>query len=525
MGTNMHMLQTGIGDLFARSYFAFDALPAADDGARSLTYGALGRRVQDVVKALAAHGVRRGDRIFIATDNRVEFLEVEHATFAGAFVRVGISPKLNVEEAIYIINDCRAVAAFADGAWAGQLSAVADRLPTLRLLVNFDGAGAGTGYADFLAAGADGVFEPHRQPDDLAALLYTSGTTGRPKGAMMAQRTLASVTRNHLVDVHPVDESDVVLHVGPLAHMSGVFSWCYFVRGASHIILNRFDPAEVLRTVRERRVTTLFVVPTMLNRLVDAAAQLGWSNDSLRTIMYGASPIAPDRLEKAIAVFGNVFVQCYGQSEFQLISSMLRPAHRYAAGQPPRHLVSAGRPNPYVEVRIVDPEGRVLDAGEVGEIAVRSDTVMDGYWEQPEATAAALSPDGWLLTGDVGYLGPEGYLYLVDRRQEMIVSGGYNVYPNEVENAISAMPGIQEVAVLGAPDPDWGEAVTAVVVVRDGCLVSEADVLDACRQRLARYKVPKAVHFEAELPKSPVGKILRRTLRDAFWKDHERRIG
>jgi acyl-CoA synthetase (AMP-forming)/AMP-acid ligase II len=272
-------------------------------------------------------------------------------------------------------------------------------------------------------------------------------------------------------------------------------------------------------------VTTLFVVPTMLNMLTEAAERVGFSGPSLRTVMYGASAIAPDRLARAIALFGNIFVQCYGQSEFQLISTLPRSAHLLSEGPPPRRLASAGRPNPFVEVRIVAPDGEVLPPETPGEISVRSDTVMQGYLGRPEATAEVLSDDGWLLTGDVGLLGDDGYLYIVDRRRDMIVSGGYNIYPSEVENAIQSLAAVREVAVVGVPDDKWGEAVVAVVVaVKDSRLDAEA-VKQACRDRLARYKVPKQVLFEDQLPKSPVGKILRRELKERFWRDQARRVG
>lgn len=520
-------LEFGIADQFARSYEYFRDLPAVIDGERRLTYGELGRRARQVANALAGLGLRRGERVFMATENRAEFFEVEHGLFAGGYVRVAISARLHAREAAFIINDCRAQIAFVDRHWADALGSMREAMPTLRWVVVFDEpAGEGeVSFESFAGSTSDAPLADPAQPSDLAALLYTSGTTGRPKGAMMLQRTLTAVMRNHLVDLSPVDETDVVLHVGPLAHMSGVFSWCYFARGACHAIMSRFRPAEMLDQIAEYSVTTLFVVPTMLNQLTAEAERVGFESRTLRTVMYGGSAIAPDQLQRAVAIFGNVFVQCYGQSEFQLISSMLRPSHVFDPKAPPRHLASAGRLCPFVEARIIDSEGRPQNPREPGEVVVRSDTVMEGYWEMPEESAKTVDPEGWLRTGDVGFLGDDGYLYLVDRRNDMIVSGGYNVYPREVENAIHGLDGVFEVAVVGAPDDTWGEAVVAVVVPREGATLSEDAIRNWCRTMLAGYKIPKRVLLRKELPKSAVGKILHRDLRNEFWQGRERRVG
>lgn len=520
-------IRFGIAQQFARSYSLFGNRPAVLDGVMPLTYAQLGMRVRQVANALHALGVERGGRVFIATSNRAEFFVIEHAVFAGGYARVAISPKLHPSEAAFIMQDCSACVAFVDGDWAAKLASIRHSIPSLQHVICLDeaqGSGDAIPFDVLMSAETDAPLVDSAQPDDLAALLYTSGTTGTPKGAMMLQRTLSSVARNHLVDLYPVDDTDVVLHSGPLAHMSGVFSWCYFLRGAAHIAMPRFDPVEVLHTIATHGVTTLFLVPTMLNRLTELAEETGFRNTSVRTIMYGASAIAPDRIEKAIRVFGEVLVQCYGQSEFQLISSMLRPAHRFPPGQPPRHLASAGRPHPFVEVRIVGANGEDRPAGEDGDIVVRSDTAMQGYWQRPEASRDTLLQDGWVRTGDMGHMGGDGYLYLVDRRNDMIISGGYNIYPNEIENVMSAVPGVREVAVVGAPDEAWGEAVTAVVV-RDRGGPSADELLAACRRQLTAFKVPKRIIFRDELPKSPVGKILRRQVKEEFWQGRTRRIG
>jgi len=268
------------------------------------------------------------------------------------------------------------------------------------------------------------------------------------------------------------------------------------------------------------------MVPTMINLILPEAEARPADTSSLHTILYGGSAISPDRLARAIAVFGEVFVQAYGLTEVPFpLASLSKASHRFdPALPPPARLGSAGRVTPFVEVRIVDAEGTDVTPGEPGEIWARGDVMMSGYWERPDATAEAIDADGWGRTGDVGQL-IDGYLHIVDRKKDMIVSGGFNIYPNEVERAIATVPGVREVAVVGAPDERWGEAVTAVVVIEDGAGVTEGDIEAACRDAIASYKKPRSVVFVDELPKTGSGKVLRRELRDQFWAGMSRKVG
>jgi acyl-CoA synthetase (AMP-forming)/AMP-acid ligase II len=265
----------------------------------------------------------------------------------------------------------------------------------------------------------------------------------------------------------------------------------------------------------------------MLNMLVPAVEATGADVSSVRTVVYGGSSISPDRLARAVATFGNVFVQFFGLSETPMPLSALAPRdHRLEVdGTVPTRLASAGRVNPFVELRLRDDEGHDVPRGSVGEIAVRGDVVMAGYWNRPEETAAMIDADGWAATGDLGRIDDEGYLFIVDRKRDMIVSGGYNVYPTEVENAIAALPAVREVAVVGVPDDQWGESILAVVVPESGAELDADAVVAACTERLANYKKPRAVEFVDELPKTGSGKVMRRAIRDRYWLDRERRVG
>ncbi len=517
------------GTLMERAYRFFGERAAVIEGVRHTTFADLGARVYRVADALRRHDVGFGDRVLLLSKNRTEFWEVEHALAVAGQIRVALATRLHAREVEYIGNDCGASAAFVDAEWAAKLANVRDRLPALRLVVGLDGAdeAAGiVGYGDFLTD-AEPVDPPQRPTaDDLCALLYTSGTTGRPKGAMQSHGSLVAMLRSVQTHLPPIDPGDVVLHVAPLTHMSGGCAFTYFTNGATQAMLPTFDPAAVLRTIEQLRVTVIPLVPTMLNLLTDAAEDQPHDISSLRAILYGASAIAPDRLVRALKVFGPIFVQLYGLSEVVMPLAALHQREHYLNpdGSAPRHLASTGRPHPFFELRIVDDQHREQPPGRRGEIVVRTDTAMEGYWNQPGQTAEAIDNDGWVHTGDVGYLDADGYLYIVDRKKDMIVSGGFNVYPNEVEHAISKLVGVQEVAVVGAPDDRWGEAVTAVVVRRPGHDVTPDDVIAVCRENLGAYKAPKAVFFWDAVPKNPVGKILRREVREQFWAGRDRKV-
>ncbi len=516
-----------LGTLLEQSYRNNANSLAVIDGNRQLTYRQLGERVHRAINAFLSLGTRPGEPIVLVSNNRAEFLEVDHASVVGRFIRVAEVPRLHPREIAQVINDCSARVVVVEESWLEKLLSIRAELSTVEHIIVFGEARDGIlSYEELLRQASDAPPTAFPGPDDIGWLLYTSGTTGRPKGVTLSHANLVAMVRNILLEMPPLDGNDIIAHTAPLGHMSGAVGLCGLIRGATQLPLPKFDAHELLRVVEQYKVTVMIAVPTMLNLLTLAAEEGTYDVSSLRLIPYGASAIAPDRLFRAIRIFGEVFVQFYGQSEAPLpISSLSQRAHRANPdGSIPDRLSSAGRVNPAVEVRIVDPDHREVPFGDVGEVAIRSDMVMLGYWNQPEATAEAIDKEGWLYTGDVGRFDEEGYLHIVDRKKDMVVSGGFNIYPSEVEHVISTIRGVQEVAVVGIPNEQWGEAITAVVVLRPGYQLSAEEVISVCRNNLASYKSPKRVEFWEVLPKSERGKILRREIRAKYWNDRERKV-
>ena len=516
-----------VASIFEAAYERFAGRPAllGEDGVR--TYAELGERAHRFASALRGLGVARGERVVIVAPNSLPYIEVSHGIFVGGFVRVAPSSKLHPEEIGQIIGDCEPSVLVVSPEWAGRLAEVpgADGLRVIALGAATDRAIA---YEELLEGGSPERHEAGPRAEDLCALLYTSGTTGAPKGATLTHANWVAMMRNSMVELPTLGTDDVILHVAPLSHLSGYFEPTCSARGVAHLVHEAFDPVAVLDAIERNWVTMIPLVPTMLNMMLpEVDADPGRDFSSLRAIAYGGSGIAPERLARAVAAFGDVFVQFFGLSETPMpLTALSQRDHEYdPAGPWPARLASAGRPNPFVELRLEAEDGAAVPTGEVGEIVVRGDNVMVGYWRKPEQTEATIRPDGWAMTGDLGRFDEDGYLYIVDRKRDMIVSGGYNVYPAEVENAISALLEVAEVAVVGVPDERWGEAVKAVVVVRPGEELSEADVVAACDARLAAYKKPRSVDFAAELPKTGSGKIMRRRIRDRYWDGRERSVG
>jgi acyl-CoA synthetase (AMP-forming)/AMP-acid ligase II len=514
-----------IAQLFERSYRDYATRKAVKTDTGDWTYAELGERVRRIIGGLVARGMAPGDRGVVLLDNCPEFLEIDQALFVGGFVRCAVSVRLHLREVVHILTDCGATTAFVSPPWADALSTVRDQLPELRLVVTVAG-GPGDVTLDRLREAAPTAVETPLATDP-AAILYTSGTTGLPKGATLSQGNWATMVRNELLELPPVVDGDLVLHVAPLSHLSGYVAPSYFVRGATHLASARFDAAQTLRLIEQHAVTILPMVPTMMNLLVLAAEQVDGDYSSLHTVVYAGSAIAPDRLVRAREVFGDVFVQFYGLSEIPIpIACLSREDHRFDPAQGvagPR--AAAGRRSPGGGVELLGDDGTTVPRGEVGEIMVRGEQLMMGYWGRPDATTEMIDEQGWARTGDLGRFDEEGYLHIVDRKKDMVVTGGFNVYPTEIENIVSTLPAVAEVAVVGVPDDTWGEALKAVVVVREGHTLSADEVTDVCRRHLAAYKKPRSVEFVPELPKTGSGKIMRRRLRERYWEGSDRRIG
>ncbi len=446
-------------------------------------YGTLAARV-----ARAAAGLRQrerlvpGDRVAIFMKNAPEYLEAMYAIWWAGLAAVPINAKLHPRELEFIVADSGARLVIDDPATVARLAAD-EPLP----------------LAD-------------APPASLAWLFYTSGTTGRPKGAMLSFRNLAQMTYSYFCDVDDVPRDGCLLHAAPISHGSGLYNFTHLARGAAQAVPDSgsFDPAEVAELLRAHREVSFFAAPTMVTRLVEAGVEPA----GLRTLVYGGGPMYHADIVAARERLGDRLAQIYGQGESPMTITALSKFHHGNRGHPRyiERLTSVGVPHSVVEVTIRDAEGGALPAGETGEICVRGDVVMSGYWNNPAATASALR-DGWLWTGDVGAFDDDGFLTLKDRSRDLIVSGGSNIYPREVEEALLAHPRVAEASVVGKPDREWGEVVVAFVVPR-GAAPPTAELEQACLDRIARFKRPKEYRFVDALPKNNYGKVVKAQLRE-----------
>ena len=475
-------------------------------GGRSLDYAGFDRAAAAVGGFYRRHGCGRGDRVLLFLKNGFEYPVLVLAAIRAGMVVVPVNAKLHPREVAWIAGDAAPKVIVTHGEYA---DAIAEALPdgftpTMVAIEDFvlpDDAGEARPPADVA-------------PDDPAWIFYTSGTTGKPKGATLTHRNLVAATVNCLADIFPFHAGDRVLHVAPLSHGSGLYLIPSLVRGAENIIWDRpsFQPDEVFDAVAARGITVFaFVAPTMIVRMLDARPRddIG----SLRGVIYGGATIHLEHLKAAVKRFGPIFHQLYGQGEAPMTISYLPGADH--AGADDETLLSAGYVRAGVEVRLVDENDRPVPIGADGEICVRGDVVMKGYWGNPAATAAAIR-DGWLHTGDIGHFDSGGRLRVLDRRHDTIISGGTNIYPKEVEDVIAAHPAVREVISFGLPDTEWGESVAVAIVADPAAALDAADILAFCRESLASFKKPKHVFFIDELPKSAYGKVLRRTLREQF---------
>lgn len=494
---------------------------AVVDGRRSLTFRDVDRRANRLANALLELSPRPGGRVALLSANRAELVEADFAIAKSGKIRVPINTRLAEAERRYILQDSGADVLIVDADNAAFAVEAADSIETLAHVLVMGAATRPAGtrdYEEVLAAGSPRPPAIEHPPDAGAFMLYTSGTTGRPKGALATNAGRLSATMAMLTDELVIPPDGAMAHVGSMAHGSGSKVLAYFLRGARNITVPKWDPEQFLDLVQEQRVSGTFVVPTMLSALVEAWRTRRTDLSSLRSLTYGGAPIAPERLRDAIEVFGDALVQVYGSCEaLHPVLVLSRQDHVTQRGIK-EQVTSVGRVALHCDVDLRDDEGRPVAPGEPGELWIRGPNVMAGYWRNDQATAEALV-DGWYRSGDIAWRDEDGYHYIVDRKKDMIISGGLNVYPAEVENAIYRHPGVAEVAVIGVPDPTWGESVKAIVVRRPGVDVTAEDIIEHCRGLLAGYKKPRFVEFVAELPKGATGKILKRQLRDAHWRD------
>jgi long-chain acyl-CoA synthetase len=496
------------------------------------------RRSSQVAHALLSDGVSPQDRVAFLDRNSVAYFEVLFGAAQINAVPVPVNWRLSPGEMADIINDAEPGVLIVDRSFAGPVAEFEARLRTVRRIVVIGGDGgdggddgddAGPpghgGYEDWLAGrpADDPGAEP--APDEVAIRLYTSGTTGLPKGVMLTNRNLDAGQAACGSELE-IGAGDVNLVAMPLFHIGGT-GWALMglARGVHTVVEREVDPEAILAVMGERRVSHVFLVPAAIMMLLGAPGCATADLTALRYVVYGASPISERVLTTAMDAFGCEFVQLYGMTETTGAITRLRPEEHDPHGPHPNRLRSCGMPFDGVELRVVEPAtGGDAPSGCPGELWTRSVQNMKGYWHNPEATAATIGPDGWLRTGDVAYLDADGFVYLHDRVKDMIVTGGENVYPAEVENALMSHPAVADCAVFGIPSEQWGEEVKAVVVVSPGGRVTPDELIAFTRGRIAGYKVPRSIDFAVVLPRNPSGKVLKKELREPYWKGLDRRI-
>lgn len=501
-----------------------DRVALEDEAGRRLTFDQVEARSNRLANALRHLSPAQNVCVGALLPNSIEFVECDFAIAKAGKVVVPISPRLAGEEIAHILRDCAAETLIFHADSAATVHALRDRLGDLRHLVVVEGEAEGAqSYEELLSRASDRPTGVDVSPGAPGLIRYTSGTTGRPKGATLSQRGRVAQMASMLTDELDLLPDDTMLHVGPLAHASGTKVLPYYVRGARNLLHRAFDPERFLWTVEHEHATGSFLVPTMLGMLLAVPGLRAARLDALRNVTYGGAPASPDKLREALGVFGPVLVQIFGSAEASHpVTTLKKHEHLVPPGKDAR-LGSAGREVTRTIVRLVADDGREVSPGDVGEVWVRSEHLMMGYWENPAATAEVVR-DGFVRTGDLARRDEDGFLYIVDRKRDMIISGGFNIYPAEVEAALHAHPAVLDVAVIGVPDEQWGEAVKAFVVLRPGQTAGEQELIEHCRRHIASYKKPRSVEFLDALPKGATNKILKRALAEPFWQGRERRV-
>ena len=505
-------------DLMLSAYRKYATKPALAADGQTWTYGDITTQANKVANLLIAQGIKPGDRVALMMSNCAEYIVAEQGILRAGGALVALNDMLSDDERRYILRDSNSKVAFATRSQINPaLEVLAEDSDLARVIFVEDDQptpGQAQTWSSILASTDDALPDVQVEASTIARIAYTGGTTGQPKGAIHTQYTTGICLMAHIPAMSLADD-EVLLVTSPLPHAAGFLLNAAMLNGNFGYIERGFDLDVVLNRIEHDGASFLFMVPTMIYRLLDRIATEKRDLSALRTILYGAAPITVDRLSQGMQLLGPVFLQLYGQTECPNWITRLSKVDHSTDPQKAHLLRSCGRSTALVEVRIVDDGDNEVPLGEPGEIVVRSPYQMVGYHNRDEATAKTLR-GGWLHTGDMGTMDADSYVYLVDRKNDMIISGGMNVYSTAVENAISAQDGVAQVAVVGVEHPDWGEAVVAYVVPTPGVTIDEKAIIDGTRAKLAKYELPKAVVQTNELPVTSVGKIDKKKLRAAW---------
>ncbi len=513
----------------SKNHFLFDAVRhyaetraaqvALIFGDRVITYGDLQCRVNRVANGLASLNLKPQSRIAILTGNNGFFFEIWLGAALGNFVLTPINVRLAPSEVAYIVNDSEAEILIVDAPFQALVEGIAGDLTRVRQVISLDTHPEWLNYAEWRDQQTADQMQAAADPGDTMVQMYTSGTTGFPKGVELNHTSMLACVRS-MMGLTEWEAGEVALVTAPLFHTAGsAWASCALQSGGTIVLLRETTPAAILHAFEEHKVTQALLVPAVIQMALQSPECETKNFSSLKRMLYGASPITIPVLRQALETFGCEMEQGYGLTETVGPVAMLRPDDHLND----QKLQSCGRAVPGAKLRVVNTDGNDCAIGDVGEIIVSGVQLMNGYWNRPDDTAAAVK-DGWFHTGDAGYFDADGYLFIHDRLKDMIVSGAENVYPAEVERALEGFPGIAEVAVIGVPDEQWGEAVKAVVVANPGVALSENEIIEFARTRVARFKCPKSVDIVDALPRNPSGKILKKELRAPYWEGRERRV-
>jgi acyl-CoA synthetase (AMP-forming)/AMP-acid ligase II len=522
-------------EVFDRLCLYYAEGTAIRDGDRAISYRQMQQWANRVANGLGALGVAPGERVGLLLPNVLEFIPTQHGVWKAGAVLVQMPARASAATHRTNLAQTAATTLIYHAQFDDAAREIVTGLSNLKTVIRLAG---GTPGGPWVPAGGglpdsvDYLTHFEAQPDtppavtvsehDEAYVLFTSGSTGEPKGVVNSHFTWAHYSITAGLEIADTRPGEVFAHGAPLTHFTQIFVMPTFLRGGTNVMLPGLDVDQLLAAIERHRVTATAVVPTIVYLMLDHPRRAMADLSSLKTMIYAGSPIAPGRLREALAAFGPVFVQTYAGTEPGYVSCLRKEDHKAGTGTDLRRLASAGRPLPYVKVSIQDEHDRPLPVGEIGEICSRQLGQMLGYVDTAR-TAEALR-DGWVHTGDVGYLDEHGFLYIVDRKRDMVVSGGFNVFPRQVEDVLLGHPAVAQAAVIGVPHPKWGEAVHAVVVLRPGAEASSDELIAAVKQELGSVSAPKTIAFAGELPVNPAGKLDKKALRAPFWAHRERQV-
>ena len=516
-------------DIIYRNALLYSNDEAFVYGKERISFAQFNGRVNSLIHALQSMGVKKGDVLGILSWNCLEYADVYGTAMKGGFITSPYSPRLKADELDYLINYSEANTLFVGPELVEMVNLLKPRLPKVKRFISFERRVPDMiCHRDLLETHSKEEPDVQVEEDDLLFIFYTSGTTGIPRGSLYSHRAAMDDTRTAVIGL-TLQPGDKYIQVMPLFHVGGTKQfWLYFYVGGSCVIMTQksFDPAATLQIIQDEKATDIHIVATHLAAFFTLPNFDKYDLSSLKRMFYAASPMPLELLKKGMQKWGPIFCQAYGATEDGPNVTLLSTQQHNVLHKSPEEqivLTSAGFPDIGVQVRIVDDKDQDLSPGEVGEIVVRSKHNMLEFWHKPEETRETIV-NGWLHTGDMGRYDEKGYIYIVDRKRDMIVSGGENIYPREVEEILYQHPAIQEAAVIGLPDPYWVEKVHAVVTLKKGMSLTAEELIDFCKQKLARFKAPKSVEFVDALPKNPAGKILKRELREKYWAGRDRKV-